>query len=114
MSLDWVDLLQLPMDGAILVRGVHKQSPPTFEDVIVVRATDEFWQSNQSLTGEYAVLVRFRYALNDLRFADEPEEEELAEDSTRLARYVTMSRSAMVEFLTDYASYLIEDYAKRR
>lgn len=114
MSLDWVDLLQLPMDGAIFVRGLHKHSTPTFEDIIVVRAGDEFWRSNQTFGGEYETLVRFRYAINDLRSADEPEEEELAEDSPRLARYVAMSRSDMVEFLTDYASYLIEDYAKRR
>lgn len=112
MSLDWVDLLQLPMDGTILVRRLDKRSTPVFEDIMVVRATDEFWQTDPPLLADFEILASFRYALNDLRSADEAEEEELAKDSTRLPRYVTMSRDAMVEFLTNYASYLIEDFAK--
>lgn len=111
-SLRWDELLIIPFDARILVvQGLHAESCPTIEDVIVRRVRGAApWDGHKYILQRHEHLASFSFALNDLRATGEPEEEDLAQHSPRLVRYVEMTSSDMADFLTCYASYIIEDY----
>lgn len=115
MGLQWAELLQIPFDTSIhVIRGLRAESQPAVNDLVMLRASDVFLGRPRGgfIAKGYEPLASFRFAINDLRGEAEQFEEALAEESPRLVRYVAMNSHQMVELLTCYASYLIEDYCR--